>query len=130
CLELPDERPRQFLEQTVPADPFGNLSPSRLRRTLAWHIARRPGGPVALAIQYGHMRTVLDARTSAGYGSRGRRGFHGELDVEAALAAAQTAARLRDATAAGEKISGPAARRALVGATSMPRFEGALTTPR
>jgi integrase len=116
--------------QMVPEDPHGNLGLSRLRRTLAWHIARRPGGLVALAIQYGHMRTVLDARTSAGYGNRGRRGFHGELDVETALAAAQTAARLRDATAAGEKISGPAARRALSGATSLPSFEGALTTPK
>jgi hypothetical protein len=116
--------------QMVPADPHGNLGLSRLRRTLAWHIARRPGGLVALAIQYGHMRTALDARTSTGYGSRARRGFHGELDVETALAAAQTAARLRDATAAGEKISGPAARRALIGATSLPGFEGALTTPK
>ncbi|MER7408440.1 hypothetical protein ABT373_39860 [Streptomyces sp. NPDC000070] len=99
--------------QMVPEDPHGNLGLSRLRRTLAWHIARRPGGLVALAIQYGHMRTALDARTSTGYGNRGRRGFHGELDVETALAAAQTATRLRDATAADEKISGPAARRAL-----------------
>ncbi|GHG12369.1 integrase [Streptomyces filamentosus] len=116
--------------QTVPEDPHGNLGLSRLRRTLAWHIARRPGGLVALAIQYGHMRTALDARTSTGYGSRERRGFHGELDVETALAAAQTAARLRDAAAAGEKISGPAARRALIGAASIPGFEGALTTPK
>ncbi|MCC2275497.1 integrase [Streptomyces sp. ET3-23] len=116
--------------QHVPEDPHGNVGLSRLRRTLAWHIARRPGGLVALAIQYGHMRTALDARTSTGYGSRERRGFHGELDVETALAAAQTAARLRDATAAGEKISGQAARRAIVGATSMPGFEGALTTPK
>ncbi|MEU3855502.1 hypothetical protein [Streptomyces sp. NPDC029554] len=52
------------------------------------------------------MRTALGARTSTGYGNRGRRGFHGELDVETALAAA----RLHDAAAAGEKISGPAAR--------------------
>ncbi|MEV7004377.1 hypothetical protein AB0N62_43210 [Streptomyces sp. NPDC093982] len=107
-------------DQRVPEDPHGNLGLSRLRRTLAWHIARRPGGLVALAIQYGHMRTALDARTSTGYGSRERRGFHGVLDVETALAAAQTAARLRDATAAGEKISGPAARRAIVGATRSP----------
>ncbi|MDX2678616.1 hypothetical protein [Streptomyces soliscabiei] len=78
----------------------------------------------------GHTRTALDARTSTGYGSRARRGFHGELDVETGLAAAQTAARLRDATTAGEKISGPAARRALVEATSIPGFEGALTTRR
>jgi len=117
-------------DQRVPKDPYGGLGLSRLRRTLAWHIARRPGGLVALAIQYGHMRTVLDARTSTGYGSRERRGFHQELDVETALAAGDTAARLRDATAAGERISGPAARRAIVGAASMPRFEGALTTPK
>lgn len=116
--------------QQVPDDPFGNIGLGRLRRTLAWHIARRPGGLVALAIQYGHMRTVLDGRTASGYGNRARRGFHGELDVETALAAADTAARLRDATAAGERISGPAARRALIAAAHLPRFEGALTTPK
>ncbi|MEU7328009.1 hypothetical protein [Streptomyces parvus] len=76
------------------------------------------------------MRTALAARTSTGYGSRERGGFHGELDVETALGAAVTAARLRDAAAAGEKISGPAARRAIVGAASIPSFEGALTTPK
>ncbi|KQW09257.1 hypothetical protein ASD08_39995 [Streptomyces sp. Root369] len=70
------------------------------------------------------MRTVLDARTSTGYGARGRRGIHGVLDVETALAAADTAARLRDRMAAGEKISGPAARRAVTGATQAPHFEG------
>ncbi|MEU2258435.1 integrase [Nocardia xishanensis] len=116
--------------QQVPTDPFGNIGLGRMRRTLAWHIARRPGGLIALAIQYGHMRTVLDGRTASGYGNRARRGFHGELDVETALAAADTAARLRDATAAGEKISGPAARRALVAAAQLPRFQGALTTPK
>ncbi len=116
-------------DQVVPKDPYGGIGLSRLRRTLAWHIARRPGGLIALAIQYGHMRTVLDARTSSGYGSRERRGIHAELDVETALAAADTAARLRDSIAAGDKVSGPAARRAIVGAASVPRFEGALTTP-
>lgn len=72
------------------------------------------------------MRTVLDARTSSGYGSRGRRGIHAILDVETALAAADTAARLRDRVAAGEKISGPAVRRALTSAAHAPRFEGRL----
>lgn len=119
-----------LLEQSVPEDPHGAVALSRLRRTLAWHIARRPGGLVALAIQYGHMRTVLDGRTSAGYGNRARHGFQGELDVETALAAADTAARLRDANAAGERVSGPAARRALLGAAQIPRFEGSLTTPK
>lgn len=97
---------------------------ARFRRTLAWHIARRPGGLIALAIQYGHMRTVLDARTSTGYGARDRRGIHGVLDVETALAAADAAARLRNRMAASERISGPAARRAVTSATQAPRFEG------
>ncbi|MGK5627971.1 hypothetical protein [Streptomyces sp. URMC 123] len=110
--------------QTVPEDPHGAIGMSRFRRTLAWHIARRPGGLVALAIQYGHMRTVLDARTSSGYGSRSRNGIHSVLDVETALAAADTAARLSDRMASGEKISGPAARRAVAAAATTPRFEG------
>ncbi|MER5357064.1 integrase [Streptomyces sp. NPDC002785] len=110
--------------QAIPEDPHGSIGMSRFRRSLAWHIARRPGGLVALAIQYGHMRTVLDARASSGYGSRSRSGIHGVLDIETALAAADTAAHLRDRIAAGEKVSGPAARRAITGAASTPRFEG------
>ncbi|GAA2470363.1 integrase [Streptomyces mauvecolor] len=111
-------------DQIIPEDPHGAIGLARFRRTLAWHIARRPGGLVALAIQYGHMRTVLDARTSSNYGSRSRGGIHGVLDVETALAAADTAAHLRDRMAAGEKISGPAARRAVTAAGTTPRFEG------
>ncbi|WP_329559179.1 integrase [Streptomyces uncialis] len=110
--------------QAIPKDPHGAIGMSRFRRSLAWHIARRPGGLVALAIQYGHMRTVLDARTSSGYGSRSRTGMHSVLDVETALAAADTAAKLRDQVAAGEKISGPAAARALTAAATAPRFKG------
>lgn len=105
---------------TAPSGSYGSVGP--LRGT------RRPGGLVALAIQYGHMRTVLDARTSSGYGSRSRRGIHSVLDVETALAAADTAARLRDRLAAGEKISGAAARRALTAAVQAPRFEGRTVT--
>ncbi|MFE9886665.1 integrase [Streptomyces scopuliridis] len=110
--------------QTIPKDPHGAIGLSRFRRSLGWHIARRPGGLIALAIQYGHMRTVLDARTSSSYGARGRGGIHAILDVETALAAADTAARLRDRVAAGENVSGPAARRALTAAAHTPRFEG------
>jgi hypothetical protein len=111
-------------QQIIPPDPHGAIAMSRFRRRLAWHVARRPGGLVALAIQYGHMRTVLDVRTASGYGTRSRHGIHSVLDIETALAAADTAARLRDRLAAGEKISGPAARRALTAVTEVPRFEG------
>lgn len=110
--------------QAIPKDPHGAIGMSRFRRSLAWHIARRPGGLIALAIQYGHMRTVLDARTSSAYGTRSRGGIHSVLDVETALAAADTAAQLRDRMAAGEKISGPAARRAISAAATALRFEG------
>ncbi|MFH8342470.1 integrase [Streptomyces sp. AM6-12] len=112
-------------DQVILADPLGGIGVTRFRRSLAWHIARRPGGLIALAIQYGHMRTLLDARTSSAYGSRSRGGIHSVLDVETALAAADTA-RLRDQAAAGEKISGPAARRAITAAATAPRFEGRL----
>lgn len=94
-------------EQVIPDDPHGSVGMARFRRSLAWHIARRPGGLIALSIQHGHMCTVLDARTSTGYGSRSRTGVHGVLDVETALAAADTAANLRDRVAAGEKIPAP-----------------------
>ncbi|MFF4941962.1 integrase [Streptomyces rubiginosohelvolus] len=119
---------RGLPEQVIADDPHGPIGLARFRRTLAWHIARRPGGLIALAIQYGHMRTILDARVSSGYGSRSRAGMHSVLDVETALAAAETAAKLRDRAAAGEKISGPAAQRALVAAAETPRFEGKLVT--
>jgi len=43
-------------DDTVPPDPAGApITTSRLRRTLAWHIARRPGGAIAGAIQYRHL---------------------------------------------------------------------------
>ncbi|MFF0405651.1 integrase, partial [[Kitasatospora] papulosa] len=58
-LALRLERPHE----AIPPDLHGAIGTGRFRRTLAWHIARRPGGLVALAIQYGHMRTAV----SAGY---------------------------------------------------------------
>jgi hypothetical protein len=73
--------------QVIPDDPQGPVAMIRFRRTLAWHIARRPGGLVALAIQYGHMRTVLDTHISSGYASRSSGGMHSILDIETALAA-------------------------------------------
>ncbi|WP_275467375.1 hypothetical protein [Streptomyces noursei] len=75
---------RDMTDQSIPDDPQGTIAPGRFRRTLAWDIARRPGGLIALAIQYGHMRTALDARTSAGYASRSRDGIHSVLDIETA----------------------------------------------
>ncbi|MFJ4184136.1 integrase [Kitasatospora sp. NPDC089509] len=119
------EQTRHRLDRAhIPPDPHGRITSARLRRTLAWHIARRPGGLVALAVQYGHLRTLV----SEGYASRSRGGIHDLLDVETARAVADTAARLHDDLAAGIGISGPAARHAVTTAATVPRFEGTTLT--
>jgi hypothetical protein len=44
----------------IPPDPTRlPINASRLRRTLAWFIVRRPRGLIAAAIQYGHVRTQV-----------------------------------------------------------------------
>ncbi|PAU44706.1 integrase [Streptomyces albireticuli] len=113
-------------EHTIPPDPYGAIGASRLRRTLAWHIARRPGGLVALAIQYGHLRTAI----SGNYASRSRDGIHDLLDVETALATIDTVTSLQDDLDHGGGISGPAARRAIHAAAQAHRFQGVTITAR
>lgn len=46
----------------IPPDEHGRIIAPRLRRTLAWHIVRRPGGTLAGATQYGHLYTQIDSR--------------------------------------------------------------------
>jgi len=113
-------------QETVPEDTHGSIGVSRFRRTLAWHIARRPGGLVALAVQYGHMRTAM----SAGYAARSRNGMHDLLDLETALAAAATLTALNEDLANGAGISGPAARRAINAAQHAPEFAGTIVNAR
>ncbi|MCX5343681.1 integrase [Streptomyces atratus] len=119
-LALRLDRPHE----AIPPDPHGAIGTGRFRRTLAWHIARRPGGLIALAIQYGHMRTAV----SAGYASRSRDGIHDLLDMETARATADTLATLAADRAAGGGISGQAARRAILAANQAPAFEGIVFT--
>ncbi|MFF4978499.1 integrase [Streptomyces sp. NPDC001046] len=112
--------------EVIPDDPHGAIGTERFRRTLAWHIARRPGGLVALAIQYGHMRTAV----SAGYAARSRDGIHDLLDIETARATADTLATLHADLDAGVGVSGPAARRAIHAATQAPSFAGSIRSTR
>ncbi|MEV6825563.1 integrase [Amycolatopsis sp. NPDC051102] len=112
-------------QETIPPD--GRIGIARFRRTLAWHIARRPGGLVALALQYGHLRTVI----SEGYASRSRGGIHDLLDIETARATADHLSDVHDALEAGHGVSGPAARRLINSATQHHhRFGGTVTTAR
>lgn len=97
--------------ESIPADPDGQVVVKRFRRTLAWFIYRRPGGRIALGIQYGHLR----GHSTDGYGSRVASGLRDVFPMEEALAAAEyleaAATRLDD----GESVTGPAAQRYLDG---------------
>ncbi|GCE40847.1 hypothetical protein Rhow_004490 [Rhodococcus wratislaviensis] len=55
---------------------------SQFRRTLAWFIARRPGGSIAGAIQYRHMSIQM----FEGYAGTSDSGFRAEVEAEMALA--------------------------------------------
>ncbi|MFE7577110.1 integrase [Streptomyces sp. NPDC057521] len=114
------------VNEVIPPDPQGKIGTERFRRSLAWHIARRPNGLVALAIQYGHLRTTF---VSEGYAARSRDGIHELIDVETVRAVADTVAELHDDLEAGAGVSGPAARRAIRAAATAPRFEGTAITP-
>lgn len=81
---------------------------------------------MALAIQYGHMRTAM----SVGYAARGRGGIHELHDIETARATADTLTTLHDDLAVGTGISGPAARRAIHPAAQATTFAGSIRTHR
>jgi hypothetical protein len=120
------EATRQNLaHEAIPPDPQGNIGLKRFRRTLAWHIARRPNGHVALAIQYGHMRSAV---VSGRYAGRSRDGIHDLIDIETVRAVADTAAELTDDLNNGGGVSGPAARDVIKIAARATQFSGAPIT--
>jgi hypothetical protein len=108
--------------EVIPPDRHGAIGIMRFRRTLAWHIARRPGGLIALAVQYGHMRTAI----SGAYAARGRGGIHDLLDLETVRAVADTVAGLGEDLQTGGGLSGQAARHVIKTAVSGPSFAGAV----
>ncbi|MDJ0363105.1 hypothetical protein [Rhodococcus sp. H29-C3] len=58
------------------------LSSRQFRRTLAWYIARRPGGSIAGALQYRHVRVQM----FEGYAGTSQSGFRDEVEAEDAIA--------------------------------------------
>lgn len=110
----------------IPEDPDGPINLRRLRRTLAWFIYRRPGGRVALGVQYGH----LHAATTDGYGGRASTGLRDLFPMEEAFALSDTLHRAAEHLQAHPHVSGPAAGRYRAAAGEYrDRFQGlALTT--
>lgn len=97
------ERPHEV----IAPDPEGAVTAKRLRRTLAWFIYRKPGGRVALGVQYGHLRGY----TTDGYGSRVASGLRDVFPMEEALARADYLEDALQRLENGEQVSGPAADR-------------------
>jgi hypothetical protein len=100
---------------------------ARFRRTIAWHIARQPGGRVALAIQYGHLRTI----TGEGYSGRARHGLRTMVDFETARTMAEHLSTVAEQLGNGEHVTGPAAGRLIAAArAATARFAGIYLSPK
>ncbi|WP_410580144.1 hypothetical protein [Amycolatopsis sp. lyj-108] len=80
------------------------LSTRQFRRTLAWFIARRPGGAIAGAIAYRH----LSVQMFEGYAGTSDSGFRAEVESEEALARGEHLLAMIDQHE-HEDLAGPAA---------------------
>jgi hypothetical protein len=80
-----------------------HLTTRRFRRTLAWFIARRPGGTIAGALQYRHQGIQM----FEGYAGTSDSGFRDEVEAEEALARGQFLAEM-GADADRPALAGPA----------------------
>ncbi|MCU6478998.1 hypothetical protein [Arthrobacter sp. A2-55] len=104
------------------------LSTRQFRRTLAWYIARRPGGSIAGAIAYRHHSVQM----FEGYAGSSASGFRAEVEAEEALARGEHLLAMIDRNE-HTSLTGPAAdeaERRLVGMGADPAFAGTVTTDR
>jgi len=81
-----------------------HLKTSQFRRTLAWFIARHPGGSIAGAIQYRH----LNVQMFEGYAGTSDSGFRAEVESEQVLARGEQLLAMIDAQK-HTHLAGPAA---------------------
>lgn len=89
----------------IPPDARGKINPSRFRRTLAWHIVRRPRGLIAAAIQYGHVWVQM----TQGYAGSLQSGFADEIAFERWLTRMDEFRAAEEYLDSGGRLSGPAA---------------------
>jgi len=108
----------------IPPDPAGHIHASRLRRTLAHFIVRRPRGLIAAALQYAHVHT----KVTLGYSGMADTSWLDDLAVERLeMVLAQTD---QDAAllAGGEHVSGPSAADYKTRVQQAARFAGRTVT--
>ncbi|UOQ60657.1 hypothetical protein MUN76_01335 [Leucobacter rhizosphaerae] len=104
------------------------LSTRQFRRTLAWYIARRPGGSIAGAIAYRHHSIQM----FEGYAGTSDSGFRGEVEAEQSLARGEHMLEMIDRHDHSELI-GPAAEIAQERLTAFrehAKFQGVVATDR
>ncbi|MEU7823026.1 hypothetical protein [Catellatospora sp. NPDC049133] len=104
------------------------LMTSQFRRTLAWYIARRPGGAIAGAIAYRH----LSIQMFEGYAGTSDSGFRAEVESEQALARGEHLMAMIDAHD-HDALTGPAAddaARRLAAFAAQSRYQGMVVTDR
>ncbi|OZC56420.1 hypothetical protein CH278_23765 [Rhodococcus sp. 05-2254-5] len=104
------------------------LTTRQFRRTLAWFIARQPGGSIAGAIQYRHQAVQM----FEGYAGTSDSGFRAEVESEVALARGEGLMAMID-THEHTDLVGPAAdeaRRRLSELESNIRYQGQVVTDR
>ncbi|MBH5147737.1 MULTISPECIES: hypothetical protein [Rhodococcus erythropolis group] len=102
------------------------LSTRQFRRTLAWFIARQPGGAVAGAIAYRH----LSIQMFEGYAGTSDSGFRAEVEAEHALLRGNDLMAMIDQHA-HTPLTGPAAAEGatrLAALAGHPQFTGAVIT--
>lgn len=80
------------------------LATQQFRRTLAWFIARRPGGSIAGAIQFRHRSIQM----FEGYAGTSKSGFRPEVEGEKAMARGHYLLEQADKNEHGSVFSGPA----------------------
>jgi hypothetical protein len=100
------------------------LTTRRFRRTLAWHIARRPGGVIAGALQYRHHAIQM----FESYAGTSASGFRAEVEAEQAIARGEHLLAMTDQHQHHHDLTGPAAAEAAARLASFAGFAGQVTT--
>ncbi|MFJ8111639.1 hypothetical protein [Streptomyces sp. NPDC096132] len=103
-----------------------HLTLRQFRRTLAWFIARRPGGTIAGALQYRHQCIQM----FEGYAGTSDSGFRDEVEAEEAFARGQFLAELGadDARPTLTGLAGPEAEARLAELARHTVFDGQVVT--
>jgi integrase len=105
-----------------------SVTTSQFRRTLAWHIARRPGGVIAGAIAYRHAGVQM----FEGYAGTSESGFRAEVEAEVAITQSERLGEMVT-TSGHRRLTGPAAAEAEARLDEFARhvvFEGKVVTDR